>query len=50
MDRIKSKNCGSRAWSEVILSQAKDLEFRWHRLSNLWGIFGTAWKGCATKK
>jgi hypothetical protein len=26
MDRIKSKNCGSRAWSKVILSQAKDLK------------------------
>lgn len=26
MDRIKSKNCGSRAWSEVILSQAQDLK------------------------
>ena len=33
----------------VILSAAKDLRFWWHRLSSLCGIFGTAWKGCATK-
>jgi hypothetical protein len=26
MDQIKSKNCGSRAWSKVILSQAQDLK------------------------
>ena len=26
MDRIKSQNCGSRAWSKVILGQAPDLK------------------------
>jgi hypothetical protein len=26
MDRIKSRNCGSRAWSDVILSQTKELK------------------------
>jgi|GEM_PF-1125093 hypothetical protein len=24
MDRIKSQNCGSRAWSKVILGQAQE--------------------------
>lgn len=26
MDRIKSQNCGGRAWSKVILSQVQDLQ------------------------
>ncbi len=26
MDRIKSQNCGGRAWSKVILSQVQDLK------------------------